>query len=101
MAAPPGGVPTGLRVGGPSAPRLSRRAKLCHGAGRAFGASLLRCRRERNAQGQTPLNRVPQHAQQMRALSIWARGARGAEPSCAREGMRRIVNGHDVQGVIA
>jgi hypothetical protein len=46
------------------------------------------------------LNRVPQKYQQMRALRIWASGARGDEKSFAIEGMSRIVNGHDFQGVI-
>jgi hypothetical protein len=36
----------------------------------------------------------------MRALSIRAGGARGDETSFAIEGMHRIVNGHDFQGVI-
>jgi len=36
----------------------------------------------------------------MRALSIRARGASGDEKSFAIEGMSRIVNGHDFQGVI-
>jgi hypothetical protein len=79
---------------------LSRRDKLRHGIGSEFGDSLLRGRRERHAQGQTQLNRVPQKYQQMRALSIRACGARGDEKSFAIEGMSRIVNGHDFRGVI-
>jgi hypothetical protein len=79
---------------------LSRRDKLRYGVGSEFGDHLLRGRRERHVQGQTQLHRVPQKYQQMRALSIWARGARGDKKSFAIEGMCRIVNSHDCQGVI-
>ena len=79
---------------------MSRRDTLRHGIGRACGDRLLRGRRERHAQGQTPWNRVPQQYQQRRALSLRACGARGDEKSCAIEGMSRIVNGHDFQRVI-
>ena len=89
-----------MRVGWPYATRVGRREQVRHGIRSAFGHRL-RCRPwEGDTQGQTQLTRVPQKYQQMRALRIRASGARGDAKSFAIEGMSRIVNGHDFQGVI-
>ncbi len=79
---------------------MSRRDQLRHGVGSEFSDRLLCCHRQGDTQGQTQLNRIPQKYQEMGALSIRARGARGDEKSLPIEGMGRIVNGYDFQGVI-
>jgi len=71
-----------------------------HRLGSEFGDDLLCRLREGDAQGQAELDRVAYKYQEMGALSVGAAGAGGHEKSLAIEGMGRIVNGHDLQGVI-
>ena len=88
-----------MRVGLPYATRVGRRDHVRHGVQSEFGHCLY-CRHwEGDAQGQTQLNRVPQKYQEVRALRVRASGARGNEQAPPIEGMRGIVNRHDLWGV--
>jgi hypothetical protein len=79
---------------------LGRRDQFCHGVGSEFRDDLLGRHREGDAQGQTQLDRIPQKYQEMRALGIWATGARSDEKPLPIERMGGIVNGYDLWIVI-
>jgi hypothetical protein len=79
---------------------LGRRDQFCRGVGSEVRADLLGRHQADGAQGQTPLDRIPQKYQEMRARGIWATGARSDEKPPPIERMGGIVNGYDLWIVI-
>jgi hypothetical protein len=79
---------------------VGRLDQLGDGLERAFGGRVSHRHRPGGAEGQTPLDGLPQEYQERGALGVGTGGACGHAKPLAIKGMGRVVNGDFLYGVI-